>query len=125
MSHPDYHRQHRTRKPHLKLQWHRPQPAAATTEKLVRISALARMSLPVQDSHAHGEQGCDAIATEVIGIRGRASGDIPTTVNVHLWRHLAINGYAVEQQLFKAYVRCQRVEKPGARDATHVDVFYC
>ena len=65
-----------------------------------------------------------AIAAVVTGVRGRARGDTPTTVKVPLRRHLAINYYAVEQQLFKAYVRSQRFERLGARDATHVRIQY-
>ena len=65
-----------------------------------------------------------AIATAASGVRRRACDDTQTTVNVRLWRHLAINEYAVEQQLFKAYVRSQRLEKLGARDATHVRIQY-
>ena len=65
-----------------------------------------------------------AIDSAVTGVRGRARDDTPITANVRLWRRLAINDCAVEQQLFKAYVRSQRVEKLGVRDITYVRMRY-
>ena len=68
----------------------------------------------------------DAIAAAVAGVRGRARDDTPTTVNVRLWKHLAINDYGVEQQLFKAYIRSLRFEglRVNARDATYARIQY-
>ena len=45
-------------------------------------------------------------------------------MKVRLWKHLSINDYSVEQQLFKAFIRSLRFEQPNARDATHVRVQY-
>ena len=65
-----------------------------------------------------------AISAASTGIRGRAPDDTPTSVKVRLWRHLAINDYSVEQQLFKAYIRSLRFEKQDGRDATYVRIQY-
>lgn len=64
----------------------------------------------------------DAIAAAVAGARGRACDNTPITVKVCLWRHLSINDYAVEQQLFKAYIRSRRFEKLNEQDATYVRI---
>ena len=86
---------------------------------------IAADSVGGHDSPNHDLQCLDdAIAAAVTGIRGRVPDNTPTTIDVRLWRHLAINDYAVEQQLFKAYIRCQRFERPGGRNATHVRIQY-
>ena len=85
---------------------------------------MLRSFIAADNSPANLQPLDDAIATASTGIRGRAPNDSPTSVKIRLWRHLAINDYSVEQQLFKAYIRSLRFETLDGRDAIYVRIQY-
>ena len=69
-------------------------------------SSIIDIATDISESPVNLQPLDNAIAAESTGVRGRVPNDTPT--KVRLWRRLGINDWPIEQQLFKAYIRCLR-----------------
>ena len=99
-------------------------PAKAALTLSLKDARLLRSFLAAGDGGDGLQLLDDAIGAAVAGLRGRAADNTASAIRVRLWKHLSINDYSVEQQLFKAFVRSLHFEQPNARDATYVRVQY-